>query len=90
MTARDRGGADGADCAGARGVLRGVVLGAGAARLARRRARGADRCTLDRAIPLALQKAGCDPVIELATDHSPWLSRTDELVAALDRLAVGR
>jgi hypothetical protein len=28
--------------------------------------------------------AGCDPVIELDTDHSPWLSRTDELVAALN------
>ena len=27
--------------------------------------------------------AGCDPVIELDTDHAPWLSRTDELVAAL-------
>jgi pimeloyl-ACP methyl ester carboxylesterase len=51
-------------------------------------------CPLDRAIPLALQQrmlqeAGCDPVIELATDHSPWISRTDELVAALDRLAAG-
>jgi hypothetical protein len=31
--------------------------------------------------------AGCDPVIEIDTDHSPWLSRTDELVAALDRVA---
>jgi pimeloyl-ACP methyl ester carboxylesterase len=52
-------------------------------------------CTLDRAIPLALQRrmlqdAGCDPVIELATDHSPWISRTDELVAALDGVAAGR
>jgi pimeloyl-ACP methyl ester carboxylesterase len=51
-------------------------------------------CTLDRAIPLALQRrmrneAGCDPVIELETDHSPWISRTDELVAALDRLTAG-
>ena len=33
---------------------------------------------------------GCDPVIEIDTDHSPWISRTDELVAALDRLAGGR
>jgi pimeloyl-ACP methyl ester carboxylesterase len=52
-------------------------------------------CTLDRAIPLALQRrmlqdAGCDPVIELATDHSPWISRSDELVAALDGLTAGR
>jgi hypothetical protein len=36
-----------------------------------------------------LKAAGCHPVIELATDHSPWLSRTDELVAALDGLAAG-
>jgi pimeloyl-ACP methyl ester carboxylesterase len=52
-------------------------------------------CTLDRAIPVALQRrmlqsGGCDPVIELETDHSPWISRTDELVAALDGLAAGR
>jgi pimeloyl-ACP methyl ester carboxylesterase len=49
-------------------------------------------CTLDRAIPRALQRrmlqnAGCDPVIELETDHSPWISRTEELVVALDGLA---
>jgi hypothetical protein len=31
--------------------------------------------------------AGCDPVIEIDTDHSPWVSRTDELVAALDQIA---
>jgi pimeloyl-ACP methyl ester carboxylesterase len=52
-------------------------------------------CTLDRAIPVALQRrmlqsAGCQPVIELETDHSPWISRSDELVAALDGLAAGR
>ena len=45
-------------------------------------------CTRDRAIPPAMQRrmfeaAGCDPVIEIATDHAPWISRTDELVAAL-------
>ena len=45
-------------------------------------------CLQDRAIRPALQRrfyteAGCDPVIEIDTDHSPWLSRTDELVAAL-------
>ncbi len=53
------------------------------------------RCNRDRAIPPAMQRrmfeaAGCDPVIELDTDHSPWISRTDELVAALDRLAARR
>jgi pimeloyl-ACP methyl ester carboxylesterase len=51
-------------------------------------------CLQDRAIKPALQRlmftaAGCDPVIEIDTDHSPWLSRTDELVAALDRIAAG-
>jgi pimeloyl-ACP methyl ester carboxylesterase len=49
-------------------------------------------CLQDRAIAPAMQRrmlsaAGCDPVIEIDTDHSPWLSRTDELVAALDRIA---
>jgi pimeloyl-ACP methyl ester carboxylesterase len=49
-------------------------------------------CLQDRAIRPPVQKlmytrAGCDPVIEIDTDHSPWLSRTDELVAALDRAA---
>jgi pimeloyl-ACP methyl ester carboxylesterase len=52
-------------------------------------------CLRDRAIPPAMQRrmfeaAGCDPVIEIDTDHAPWISRTDELVAALDRLAGGR
>jgi hypothetical protein len=36
---------------------------------------------------LMLKAAGCDPVIEIDTDHSPAVSRTGELVAALDRLA---
>jgi pimeloyl-ACP methyl ester carboxylesterase len=49
-------------------------------------------CLQDRAIRPAVQtlmytRAGCDPVIEIDTDHSPWLSRTDELVGALDRFA---
>ncbi|MGH2916770.1 MAG: alpha/beta fold hydrolase [Solirubrobacteraceae bacterium] len=49
-------------------------------------------CLQDRAIKPALQRrmftaAGCDPVIEIDTDHSPWLSATAELVAALDRTA---
>jgi pimeloyl-ACP methyl ester carboxylesterase len=51
-------------------------------------------CLRDRAIPPPMQRrmlesAGCDPVLELDTDHCPWISRTDELVAALDRLAAG-
>jgi len=51
-------------------------------------------CLQDRAIKPALQRrmfttAGADPVIEIDTDHSPWLSRTDELVAAVDRIASG-
>ena len=49
-------------------------------------------CSEDRAIPPPLQRrmiaaAGCDPVIELETDHVPQLSRTAELAEALDRLA---
>jgi pimeloyl-ACP methyl ester carboxylesterase len=50
------------------------------------------RCLQDLAIPPALQQrmsaaAGCDPVIELDTDHTPMLSRTKELVGILDRIA---
>jgi pimeloyl-ACP methyl ester carboxylesterase len=49
-------------------------------------------CLQDRAIRPPVQRlmytrAGCDPVIEIDTDHSPWLSRTDELVRALDQIA---
>jgi pimeloyl-ACP methyl ester carboxylesterase len=49
-------------------------------------------CSDDRAIPPPLQRrmiaaAGCDPVIELDTDHVPQLSRTEELAQALHRLA---
>ena len=49
-------------------------------------------CTEDRAIPPPLQlrmieAAGCDPVIELDTDHVPQLSRTAELAEALHSLA---
>jgi pimeloyl-ACP methyl ester carboxylesterase len=49
-------------------------------------------CLQDHAIPPALQRrmftaAGCYPVVELDTDHAPWLSRTDELVAAIDTIA---
>lgn len=49
-------------------------------------------CIRDRAIPVALQRrmvseTPCVEVIELDTDHSPWLSATDELVTALGQLA---
>jgi pimeloyl-ACP methyl ester carboxylesterase len=49
-------------------------------------------CLQDRAIKPPLQRrmleaAGCDPVLEIDTDHSVWASRPDELATALDRLA---
>jgi pimeloyl-ACP methyl ester carboxylesterase len=49
-------------------------------------------CLEDRAIKPALQRlmlerAGCDPVVEIDTDHSVWASRPDELAAALARFA---
>jgi pimeloyl-ACP methyl ester carboxylesterase len=49
-------------------------------------------CLQDLAIPAALQHrmyvaAGCDPVIELDTDHAPMVSRTDKLISILDQLA---
>jgi pimeloyl-ACP methyl ester carboxylesterase len=49
-------------------------------------------CTQDQAIPVALQRrmvneTPCVEVIELDTDHSPWLSATDELTTALGHLA---
>jgi pimeloyl-ACP methyl ester carboxylesterase len=49
-------------------------------------------CLQDRAIRPPIQRrmytaAGCDPVIEIDTDHAPWLSRTDELVEALVQIA---
>jgi pimeloyl-ACP methyl ester carboxylesterase len=48
-------------------------------------------CSRDQAIPPPLQRRmvrdrGAQAVIEIDTDHSPWLSATGELVAALDRL----
>jgi pimeloyl-ACP methyl ester carboxylesterase len=54
--------------------------------------RGYVTCLQDRAIKPAVQKlmytrAGCDPVVEIDTDHSPWLGRVDELVGALDGIA---
>ena len=49
-------------------------------------------CLQDRAVKPALQRrmleaAGCDPVIEIDTDHAVWASRPDELAAALNQLA---
>jgi pimeloyl-ACP methyl ester carboxylesterase len=49
-------------------------------------------CLQDRAVKPALQRrmfeaAGCEPVIEIDTDHSVWASRPDELAAALNRIA---
>jgi pimeloyl-ACP methyl ester carboxylesterase len=49
-------------------------------------------CTQDRAIPPALQRrmvteSPCVQVVEINTDHSPWLSASDDLVQALDRLS---
>jgi pimeloyl-ACP methyl ester carboxylesterase len=49
-------------------------------------------CLQDRAIRPPLQRrfietAGCDPVIEIDTDHAVWASRPDELAAALNRIA---
>ena len=49
-------------------------------------------CLQDRAMKPALQRrmleaAGCDPVIEIDTDHSVWASRPDELAAALNAVA---
>jgi pimeloyl-ACP methyl ester carboxylesterase len=48
-------------------------------------------CTEDQAIPAPLQRRmsserATGPVVELETDHSPFLSRTSELVALLERL----
>ena len=49
-------------------------------------------CLQDHSSPLPLQRlmaerAGCEPVAELDTDHAPYLSRTQELVSTLDRFA---
>ncbi|MGO9499920.1 MAG: alpha/beta fold hydrolase [Solirubrobacteraceae bacterium] len=48
-------------------------------------------CLQDRAIKPALQRrmletAGCDPVLEIDTDHSVWASRPEELAAALNQI----
>jgi pimeloyl-ACP methyl ester carboxylesterase len=49
-------------------------------------------CLRDNALPLELQRAmqadlPCDPVIALDTDHSPFFSAPDKLVAAFERIA---
>ncbi len=49
-------------------------------------------CTEDQAIPPALQRRmssenPCVEVVEIESDHSPFFSATDELVAVLDQLA---
>jgi pimeloyl-ACP methyl ester carboxylesterase len=49
-------------------------------------------CTQDRAIPPPLQRRmstenACADVVEIDTDHTPQLSRPDELAKALDRFA---
>jgi pimeloyl-ACP methyl ester carboxylesterase len=69
-----------------------VVLGDGGVAEFEALPRAYVMCLQDRAIRPPLQRlfcerAGCDPVIEIDTDHSPWLSRTEELVGALDAVA---
>jgi pimeloyl-ACP methyl ester carboxylesterase len=49
-------------------------------------------CTRDNSIPPALQRRmvrerPCADVVELDTDHAPYLSRTRELAGALERFA---
>jgi len=48
-------------------------------------------CGQDHAIPPPMQRRmlierGCHPVLEIDTDHWPWLSRTDEFVAAMNQI----
>jgi pimeloyl-ACP methyl ester carboxylesterase len=35
---------------------------------------------------LMIERAGCEPVIEIDTDHAVWASRPDELAASLNRV----
>jgi pimeloyl-ACP methyl ester carboxylesterase len=51
-------------------------------------------CTLDQAVPPALQRlmlaeAGVENVVELESDHAPYLGRTSELAEALTAFAGG-
>lgn len=48
-------------------------------------------CSRDRAIPPQMQRrmiddGNFDPVIEIETDHWPWLSRTEEFLAAMEEI----
>jgi pimeloyl-ACP methyl ester carboxylesterase len=48
-------------------------------------------CGSDHSIPPAMQRRmltdrGCSPVLEIDTDHWPWLSRTDEFVSAMNEI----
>jgi pimeloyl-ACP methyl ester carboxylesterase len=56
--------------------------------------RGYIFCSRDHAIPPAMQRRmfedrGCDRVIEIETDHWPWVSRTEEFNHALNRIVEG-
>jgi pimeloyl-ACP methyl ester carboxylesterase len=48
---------------------------------------GQDRCIMPALQRRMIAEHPCTSVVELDTDHAPHLSRTDELVAALDALA---
>ena len=50
------------------------------------------QCLRDNAFPIALQRAmvaalPCDPVVQMPTDHSPFLSAPEEFVRHLDDIA---
>lgn len=49
-----------------------------------------DNCIMPKMQRLMFERAGASPVIEIDTDHAVYLSRTDELVAAIDQLASQR
>jgi hypothetical protein len=48
---------------------------------------GQDRCIMPALQRRMIAEHSCTSVVELDTDHAPHLSRTDELVAALDAMA---
>ena len=48
---------------------------------------GQDRCIMPALQRRMIAEHPCTSVVELDTDHAPHLSRTDELVAALDSMA---
>jgi pimeloyl-ACP methyl ester carboxylesterase len=48
---------------------------------------GQDRCIMPALQRRMIAEHPCTSVVELDTDHAPHLSRTDELVAALDAMA---